>query len=285
MGFPYLRNPCFRNPCFRNSHCRNPCFRNSHLRNFSRIQAPLNQTPLRLSPKKVVDYSDSIARLENSHGPAIKVRLCTKSQQLSSRDFLVRGTPVLGRDKCSTIKYVTVAVPECQPGSFEWSKNRLLGWLESKSRAPWSQKPSIFLHYIQPNFEIFESVVLILATSHQMFCWDFFNVMGWPPFCNGIAGLLFEDRKVHLCSSDLWKSRLQIPKSEPRNFTKINVRTIVWCNGIFSITSTYLQELKLWWQISDGSLWLFFSLRDSSVWRCVFSLLHRDYWGNRRKKV
>ena len=50
MGFPYLRNPCLRNPCFRNSHLRNPCFRNSHLRNFSRIQAPLNQTPLRLPP-------------------------------------------------------------------------------------------------------------------------------------------------------------------------------------------------------------------------------------------
>ena len=49
-GFPYLRNPCLRNPCFRNSHLRNPCFRNSHLRNFSRIQAPLNQTPLRLPP-------------------------------------------------------------------------------------------------------------------------------------------------------------------------------------------------------------------------------------------
>ena len=30
-----------------------PCFRNSHLRNFWRIQAPLNQTPLRLSPKKI----------------------------------------------------------------------------------------------------------------------------------------------------------------------------------------------------------------------------------------
>ena len=41
-----------RNPCFRNSHCRNPCFRNSHRRNFSRIQAPLNQTPLRLSPRQ-----------------------------------------------------------------------------------------------------------------------------------------------------------------------------------------------------------------------------------------
>ena len=52
-GFPYLRNPCLRNPCFRNSHLRNPCFRNSHLRSFSRIQAPLNQTPLRLPPKKI----------------------------------------------------------------------------------------------------------------------------------------------------------------------------------------------------------------------------------------
>ena len=46
VGFPHLRNPCFRNPWL-----RNPWFRNSHLRNFSRIQAPLNQTPLRLPPR------------------------------------------------------------------------------------------------------------------------------------------------------------------------------------------------------------------------------------------
>ena len=56
MGFPYLRNPCLRNPCFRNSHLRNPCFRNSHLRNFSPIQAPLNQTPLRLPPIQGGDF-------------------------------------------------------------------------------------------------------------------------------------------------------------------------------------------------------------------------------------
>ena len=36
---------------FSDSHRRNPCFRNSHLI-FSRIQAPLNQTPLRLPPIK-----------------------------------------------------------------------------------------------------------------------------------------------------------------------------------------------------------------------------------------
>ena len=48
VGFRYLRNPCFRNPCFRNPWLRNFWFRNPHLRNFSRIQAPLNQTPLRL---------------------------------------------------------------------------------------------------------------------------------------------------------------------------------------------------------------------------------------------
>ena len=35
-GFSLPSNPCLRNPCF-----RNPC------QNFSRIQAPLNQTPLR----------------------------------------------------------------------------------------------------------------------------------------------------------------------------------------------------------------------------------------------
>ena len=51
VGFPYLRNPCPLNPCFLNSLCRIPCFWNSHLRNFSRIQAPLNQTPLRPPPK------------------------------------------------------------------------------------------------------------------------------------------------------------------------------------------------------------------------------------------
>ena len=50
-GFPYFRNPCPRNPWSRNSHLRNSWFRTSHLRNFSQIQAPLNQTPLRLPPK------------------------------------------------------------------------------------------------------------------------------------------------------------------------------------------------------------------------------------------
>ena len=48
--FPYLRNPCSRNPCFLEFPPSNPYFRNSHLRNSSRIQAPLNQTPLRLPP-------------------------------------------------------------------------------------------------------------------------------------------------------------------------------------------------------------------------------------------
>ena len=47
-GFPYLRNPCPRNPCVRNSRRRSPCFRNFRVRNFSRFQAPLNQTPLRV---------------------------------------------------------------------------------------------------------------------------------------------------------------------------------------------------------------------------------------------
>ena len=57
MGFPYLRNPCLRNPCFRNSHRWNPCLRNSHRRNFSRIQAPLNQTPLRLPPNNLLNLA------------------------------------------------------------------------------------------------------------------------------------------------------------------------------------------------------------------------------------
>ena len=44
------RVPVWGFPYFRNSHLQNLCFRKSHLRNFSRIQAPLNQTPLRLPP-------------------------------------------------------------------------------------------------------------------------------------------------------------------------------------------------------------------------------------------
>ena len=48
---------------FLNSHRWNPCFRNSHLRNFSRIQAPLIQTPLRLPPTNSVDLA---AKLPNS---------------------------------------------------------------------------------------------------------------------------------------------------------------------------------------------------------------------------
>ena len=50
VGFPHVRNPCLWNPWFRNSHRLDPCFRNPRRRNFIRIQAPLNQTPLRLPP-------------------------------------------------------------------------------------------------------------------------------------------------------------------------------------------------------------------------------------------
>ena len=49
---PQLRNPWLRNPWFRIPRLRNPWLRNPWLRNFSRIQAPPNQTPLRLPPTK-----------------------------------------------------------------------------------------------------------------------------------------------------------------------------------------------------------------------------------------
>ena len=47
-----------------------------------------------------------------------------------------------------------------------------------------------------------------------------FSCSGSVPFRSGIVRPLFEDRNMHLRSNDLWESRLQIPNSEPRNFTK-----------------------------------------------------------------
>ena len=58
-----------------------------------------------------------------------------------------------------------------------------------------------------------------MATLHPNFCWIFF-CNGAVPFRNGVVRPLFEDRNVHLRGSDLWESRLQIPNSEPGNFTK-----------------------------------------------------------------
>ena len=57
-----------------------------------------------------------------------------------------------------------------------------------------------------------------MATLHQNIVGDFF-CSGSVLFRNGIMRLLFEDRNVHLCNSDLWESLLQIPNSEPRYFT------------------------------------------------------------------
>ena len=67
---------------------------------------------------------------------------------------------------------------------------------------------------------------------------------GPVPFHNGIVRSLFKDRNVHLCSGDLWESRLQIPNSEPRNFTK-QILEIFWCNEITSVTWKYAQEIKI----------------------------------------
>ena len=52
FGIPVFGVPDFGILGFGNLWLRNPWFRNSHLRNFSRIQAPLNQTPLRLPRAK-----------------------------------------------------------------------------------------------------------------------------------------------------------------------------------------------------------------------------------------
>ena len=71
-------------------------------------------------------------------------------------------------------------------------------------------------------------------TSKKVFCkkvicnseWQHQNIFnlfcnGPVPLRNGVVRPLFEERNVHLCSSDLRESRFyKIPHSEPRHFTR-----------------------------------------------------------------
>ena len=70
-----------------------------------------------------------------------------------------------------------------------------------------------------PNSEI----TLLICNSESQHYLGFFFFNGRPLSVMGIVRPVFEDRKVHLRSSDLWESRLEILTSEPRNLTKENL--------------------------------------------------------------